>query len=148
MTFLTGLAIGAGLMYILDPDRGNRRRALARDQVVSAAHTVEDTVSGRSQDIRNRAQGVIAETRGALTEEPVSDRVLEERVRAELGRATRHAGAIEVRANQGRVTLTGPVLASDVDSVISSVSSVRGVKDVENRLDVHQQPDDVPALQG
>jgi hypothetical protein len=28
---IAGVAIGGGLMYLADPDRGNRRRALARE---------------------------------------------------------------------------------------------------------------------
>jgi hypothetical protein len=31
---LIGLGLGAGLMYVLDPDRGKRRRAQSRDKVI------------------------------------------------------------------------------------------------------------------
>ena len=33
---LTGMGVGAGLMYILDPDRGRRRRTHARDRAAGA----------------------------------------------------------------------------------------------------------------
>ena len=35
---LGGLGLGAALMYVLDPERGKRRRALVRDKAVRAAH--------------------------------------------------------------------------------------------------------------
>ena len=31
MCVLSGLGLGAGLMYVFDPERGRRRRAMARD---------------------------------------------------------------------------------------------------------------------
>jgi hypothetical protein len=31
VALFTGLALGAGTMFLLDPDRGVRRRALVRD---------------------------------------------------------------------------------------------------------------------
>ncbi|MEW6737620.1 MAG: TCP-1/cpn60 chaperonin family protein, partial [Acidobacteriota bacterium] len=44
-TIISGLGVGAGLMYILDPNKGRRRRALACDQAVhlltKAANTIE-----------------------------------------------------------------------------------------------------------
>ncbi|MGH6611306.1 MAG: YtxH domain-containing protein [Burkholderiaceae bacterium] len=67
VAFLGGLALGAGLMFYLDPDRGRRRRALARDKAVHLTHKTQDAVGAKARDIRNRAQGVIAESKSALS---------------------------------------------------------------------------------
>jgi uncharacterized membrane protein len=40
------------------------------------------------------------------------------------------------------------VLAREVDRLLSAVRRVRGVEDIENRLEVHESATDVPALQG
>jgi hypothetical protein len=80
--------------------------------------------------------------------ENVSDPVLEDRVRAEIGRVVSTPGAIEVTSLGGTVTLSGAVLTSEVDDLISAVRGVRGVEDVQNRLEMHATVDDVPALQG
>ncbi len=37
LSTLGGLALGAGLMYVLDPDRGDRRRAKLRRQLSRAS---------------------------------------------------------------------------------------------------------------
>ena len=36
VTMLAGAGLGAGLLYLLDPNAGARRRALARDQAAAA----------------------------------------------------------------------------------------------------------------
>ena len=64
--FLAGVAVGALAMFVLDPQQGRRRRALARDKAVHYGHEVSDYVSGTSKDLRNRAQGLAAETRGVM----------------------------------------------------------------------------------
>jgi osmotically-inducible protein OsmY len=147
-TFVIGMALGAGTMYLLDPDKGRRRRALARDQVVSALNTAGETLEGRQEHLRNRAQGLVAETAARIREDEVDDRVLAERVRSRLGRLVSHPGAIDVSARDGCVILHGPVLKDEVDRLLSGVSSVRGVRGVENQLEVHDQPGDIPSLQG
>ena len=68
VALLSGIALGAALMYFLDPDRGHRRRALVRDQAVHLKHEAEDAASGKAQDLQNRARGVATETKGAVAE--------------------------------------------------------------------------------
>ena len=144
---LGAAATGLGLMYFLDPDQGRRRRALVRDQMVHAAHKTGDAVDATSRDIANRAKGAVAELRGRLQDAEVSDDVLRERVRARIGAVIGHAGSIDVAVADGRVTLDGPVLTHEVDRLLRRVAAVRGVRDVENRLDVHAAPGDIPSLQ-
>jgi hypothetical protein len=65
---------GALAMYFWDPVSGRRRRALFRDQLVHMRHEIEDTAEGLAKDVRNRAQGVAAETRGAMRRTVEQDR--------------------------------------------------------------------------
>ena len=149
MTWLLGgLGAGWALSQLLDPARGRRRRALVRDKVISAVHAVGDAVDTTSRDVGNRTRGVIAELRMRRAADDVSDEVLVERVRARLGGAVSHPRSIEVSAREGRVTLSGPILVHEVTALLRRVAAIRGVRDVENRLDVHQTAEDVPGLQG
>jgi osmotically-inducible protein OsmY len=148
LTFIGGIGIGAGLMYMLDPDRGSRRRALARDRILSAAHRTPDAIAATARDLKNRARGVIAEAKILFTSEEVSDEVIVERVRSKMGRVVSQPRALHVAADQGRVTLSGPILADEVDELLSCVSSVRGVAGVENQLKEQERADDVLGLQG
>lgn len=146
--FLLGAALGAGLMYILDPERGGRRRALVRDKAVHFGHEIDDNVTGRARDLRNRARGAVAETRARMNEGSVDGPVLEERVRSELGRAVSNPGSIRVDAvGAGRVMLSGPVLKDEQDELLDTVRSVRGVEEVDNRLDVRESRGDTPGMQ-
>jgi hypothetical protein len=66
MTVLGGLALGAGLMYMLDPERGRRRRALLRDKLVSACNNSARATGSKARHLSNRARGLMHETRSAL----------------------------------------------------------------------------------
>ena len=139
-TLLAGAAIGAGLMYLLDPDRGARRRHVLADQVTSALRSGSRAARERLSDASNRARGLVAETRGRLREGDVDDDTLVARVRAELGRHVEHARAIEVVADGGTVTLRGAVPAGEQPALVAAVSRVRGVQRVDDRLDVREAP--------
>lgn len=142
------LGAGAGLMYLLDPDRGSRRRALVRDQLVHLGHEISDAVEVAGRDLSHRAQGAFHEARKKLDQQPVDDDVLIARVRAKMGRYVSHPHAIEVGASQGTVTLKGLVLSSEVEELVVAISHVPGVSRVINQLEPHQRGERVPSLQG
>ena len=64
---ISGLAIGATLMYIFDPERGNRRRALIRDKAVGLKNDAQEAISGKAEDLSNRAKGMLHETKDMFT---------------------------------------------------------------------------------
>src|SRR5215813_4006719 len=146
--FLGGIGLGAGLMYIFDPDRGRRRRATARDAAHHIANAFDDAVGKTSRDLSNRAQGIVAELNSIFRCEEADDEVVAARVRSKLGRAVALPHAIHVTVNQGRVTLSGQILASEVDQLLKHVRAIRGVTGVENRLEAHEQAGGVSSLQG
>jgi len=67
-----------------------------------------------------------------------ADETLAERVRTKIEESTGHAERVAVSARAGWVTLSGPVLADEVESLVSSVRLVRGVRGVENILEIHE----------
>jgi hypothetical protein len=146
--FLYGMAIGAAVAYIADPQAGRRRRALARDQFVRAGRRTRDALDATARDVANRTAGILAATRGRLSRVGVEDRRLVERVRAKLGRVSSHPHAIDVFAEEGVVTLCGPILAAEVDDVMAAVWAVPGALALNNELDVYTSPQGIPALQG
>jgi uncharacterized membrane protein len=145
---LTGLGIGAGLMYFLDPARGARRRALMRDRLTHATRLAGDAAGATKRDLAHRASGAAARVRGTIQRETPDDRVLLERVRSQIGRVVSHPRAIDVDVIDGVITLRGPILMDEVSDLIGAVERIRGVRDVINNLEEHAQPGNVPSLQG
>lgn len=134
-----GVGLGAALMYIFDPDRGGRRRALIRDKVVAAGNKAGDVAGKVSRDLRNRADGIVAETKSLFKHEEVPDDVLDDRVRSKLGRYAFNIVGLEVRTLNGTVTLLGRVKTELVPKVLRAVRMVRGVKEVDNQLELSNE---------
>ena len=144
---LLGLALGATGAFLLDPQQGRRRRALLRDKVTRTVNEGREFADAATQDLRYRAQGLAARAK-SWRSGAAPDEILAERVRAKLGRYSSHPGAIEVTAQEGRVVLSGDVLAAEQESLFDAVRSVRGVAHVENNLTAHQSAEGVSSLQG
>jgi hypothetical protein len=145
---LTAAAAGAALLFVLDPNRGAKRRAMFRDKLVRAGRVASEGAGATARDMSNRARGVAASVRGRFSDEKVSDEVLRDRVRAKLGRSSSHAHALDVDVRDGSVTLRGPILASEVRDVMAVAAAVRGVQGVVDELEPHGTAAGIPSLQG
>jgi len=130
---LISAGIGAGLMYFFDPQRGDERRAKLRDQAKRAqrrTHTALDA----AHDVTDRSRSVGASIRARLRAGGSTDDTLKERVRAAIRAVASRPGSIDVAVRDRCVSLSGPVLAGEIPLIIDRVYDLRGVHDIENRL--------------
>jgi osmotically-inducible protein OsmY len=138
-------------MYILDPSSGRKRRRTAAHKA-GALRTSASAIGRASRDIGKEAWGLLAEAGDAFDEGPIEDdTALADRVRDRLVRAVAHPEGVTVSVAKGVVTLGGSVPAAEFDRLVSSVLRVRGVRDVNDQLDVrpvgkgHRDFGDTPA---
>ena len=80
--------------------------------------------------------GLLAEAQGVFEDPMEDDLALAERVRARVERAVTHPDTVQVRVENGVVTLAGTIGAAEFDRLVSSVLRVKGVRDVNDQLDV------------
>jgi osmotically-inducible protein OsmY len=145
---LFGAALGAGVMFLADPTRGARRRALVRDKVAWATRKTRDAAGVTWRDVGNRVTGIQSRVRGRFADEAVDDATLCDRVRTALGRVTSHQRGMSVRSTSGWITLSGDALESEVASIVFAANNVRGVEGVQNELRTHRSAEGIPMLQG
>ncbi len=145
---LAGFAMGGVCAYFLDPSRGRYRRSLVRDKGTHLANQANYYGGKLYRDLKNRGKGIIAQATHLTENKDADDETLINRVRSEFGRKIRHAKAVKVKANNGAVTLSGPILSAEVDKLVQCVKRVPGVKAVINHLDDHESAGPISALQG
>lgn len=146
-SFLKGLAIGAGTSYFLDPVAGARRRSHLRDRMTAKIHKLQCFVDRGSRDLANRCQGMMSGMKGMCSHAEASSQKVAERVRSTMGRYVSHPRAIHVEVEDGRIVLSGAILAAEVGPFLSAISRVPGVEEISNHLDIHEKPD-ILSLQG
>jgi gas vesicle protein len=127
-------AMGVGLMYLMDPERGRARRAWLSNTVSGLVRNTGKTFYRTGKDLSNRATG--AESHGRSGGPAFSEQLLEN-VRFEIARVAPNNRHIDVMADvNGSVTLTGAIRPEDADRIIGAVEDVPGVILVINRLNV------------
>lgn len=129
-----GAAIGAGVMYLLDPADGRRRRALARDKMNSYGRKAGRATSRTGRDLWNRTRGTAYETTKRFKGERVPDGVLVDRVRSEMGHVVHDPHGVVVTCRGGHVTLAGDVPETEMNRLLERVAATPGVSGVENQL--------------
>lgn len=137
---LSAIGFGAGCMYLYDPQCGKRRRSVLRDRLLRATRRAGVWLDRAVRDAENRIQGTAAEFEALFDAHPPSNEKLEGRVRAQLGHVASHPHLVQVRADNGRITLTGHAPLAEMHAIIAAAYGVRGVCSIDNRLDDHLPP--------
>ena len=135
---VAALAAGVGLMYLLDPNDGARRRNTLLGKVTRCLNETGDFARRTGRHLANRSRGMAHDTRSMFQRggEPADDRTVAERIRARLGHLQQSNADVNVAVIDGRATLTGRCAPDDVEALISTVQSTPGVASIVNLLEV------------
>ncbi len=150
LSMLAGMGLGAGLMYALDPQCGRRRRALARDKMVRLGKDAAWHANKQARNAANHLKGTVAEYQATVRDNfrRIDDDQLVRRVAAQAGHVVSHPGALGITAEDGCVTITGPILREEVDVLKKRLDETRGIRECRLELQVHDSGENVPELQG
>jgi hypothetical protein len=66
LMFLLGFGVGAGMMFLLDPDRGRDRRNKIQQKTIGTLKEVEHKAVETAEDVARRARAVVADVRRAI----------------------------------------------------------------------------------
>jgi hypothetical protein len=128
-------AVGAVLMYLLDPDRGIVRRTTLRDRTLHAGRLGWRWIRNSSVDVMNRMRGMVVESRARMLWQRPSDTVLIERVRSEMGHVIRYPHKVTVTAEAGVIHLSGVVLVDEKGALLAAINRVPGVLGIRDSLE-------------
>lgn len=150
ISLLGGIAFGALMMYILDPQQGNRRRAMARQKVYGWLNDLRDQGVRQARNASNHLYGTVAENVSRVRDRVrhIPDDILEERVRAQIGHVVSHPGSLEVVAADGHVIIRGPVLRGELEKIRERLQVTRGVHGFDLEIEEHEDAGSIPGLQG
>lgn len=135
------LAAGLGLMYLMDPQEGRRRRAIARDKTFKWLREIGDMSRKTGRHWANKSKGYAHETRkaasamtGGVFGEEGYGRALADRVRSRISTLGRGRNVNVDCDDCGRVTLGGDCAPEDIAILVTEVQAIPGVDTIDNRL--------------
>jgi osmotically-inducible protein OsmY len=97
--------------------------------------------------LRDAGAGARKRAHPEMHRKPRTNHQLAARVCAELDETVEHGKGIQVFADNNRVTLRGIALQDELDDVIQAVQRVKGVRGINNKLELRESPGKVLALQ-
>lgn len=137
-------AVGAALMYFLDPHQGNRRRKMTVQQMVGTFHHTSKRIAHTGRSTSARLYGLWQRlTHLKPTARPTpNDETLTQRVRSRVlrdPRLSRHR--ININSEYGVVILRGEVdHPEQIRHLEKEARSIPGVGDVQNLLHLPNTP--------
>jgi|SRR5688500_17993807 len=136
--YLLAAIAGAGLTYFLDPDRGKRRRNIARDRAMAFARQASRQLGTKARYASSTAQGLAEKVTqsGKGGEAQPNDATLAQKIESEIFRDPGvPKGKINVNVEYGQVVLRGEMdRPEDISALEEKVRRIEGVAGVENLL--------------
>jgi osmotically-inducible protein OsmY len=125
-------ALGAGILYLLDPQAGARRRKMLRVQAHLAQQRGSEAVQRQAEYLKGKARDAAAGAQSMLHRagEAITDDALMASVREHLGSAIENASRVAVRIGNGIVTLSGSLSPEEAEEAAAATRKVEGVRDV------------------
>ena len=139
MTWMMGSGLcGAALMYLLDPERGRRRRHMTRDRLMARVRRTWRAALGGWRGVAAEAYGASHRMVHLVPRETdvPDDETLRQRVESQLFR-DRHVpkGDLNITAEHGTVILRGELDSpAEIVKLEERVARVPGVRGVHNLL--------------
>lgn len=149
LALVIGMLGGAALMYLFDPDRGVHRRAALREQATRVAADVSESVQETTERVRDEVSRVVSEAEGSIEQEADQVRsavgeaksstvelALDALVRAEVARNVSSPDAVVVAVDDGVVSLSGIILASEAQALLEKIQALPGAVSIQNHLEI------------
>ena len=130
---LITFGVGAGAMYLLDPDSGGRRRDHLFKQVSDWLRTFRKDQPSETQSLAVTA---------------ISDTMLLDLLRAELEDCIAHASLLTITVHERRVIVSGPVRGGEAALVEQCLRRLPGVTGFQLSLNEYERESDMPGLPG
>jgi len=130
-------AVGAGLMYFLDPKQGHARQKWAADKIMGCVKQTGQAMRGIGRDMSHWIGGGTFEAEAARRFERarIDSEQLIRRIRAEISNRSLPVTQVQFMADaDGTVTVTGNIRRDEVDGLLTALHRVPGVDHVINRL--------------
>lgn len=135
LALTAGLGLGAGLMYLCDPDRGRGRRSQLKGEASGLLHRGEDQIEKHGKDLFNRVRGFAVKVAEEIApEEQPTDELLLERIRSRMGHIVANPHGIQVRVENGVVTLEGKLDHPERHHLKEEIRAIPGVKKLNAHL--------------
>lgn len=161
-TALGFCAVGAGVMYFFDPNRGEKRRQWIADQVSDCVAATGRIMRSAGHDISEHLRGAVGQAQSIAHEglghikQRVDSGELLGRIRSEVSSTIPAANNVQFMTEaDGTVTVTGRIEPSQLDTLLSALHRIPGVNHVINRTEVRSasagmqssMPESSPATQ-
>jgi hypothetical protein len=136
-------ALGAGVMYLLDPILGRRRRAVLRDRSAAVLRRTARRTERWGRRLQSDAAGWATHLRHLrVGDNPApNDEALADRVRSQVLRDPAYHGRLNLNAQHGVVVLRGQLDREEqIRALVEATRRVAGVRDVRSYLHLPDVP--------